>query len=214
MQGLEELAKAFADLGELRALLARTGLSESDFMTLLAIDRAGSAHAGAVAKTLGYSPAKASRGLGRLVSFGLVSETVDKADRRKLDFRLANNGFDVVFDLERTFGRERMVSAFGLFLRLQHESREAATALDVPVTPTEWGFVATLAAADRPLRVGELSQACCCQQPKTSMALRALVRKGLVSSESGLSPNSGSDCRAHRFSLNACTSSLSLLHQS
>lgn len=180
MSECERLIGRFSALGELKGLLAHTALSDADFMALLAVHHAGSASAGEIVSILGCSPATASRCLRRLVSLDLLVEAVDKSDRRRLVFKLANGGGNVVFDIERTLGRDRVAKAFELFTHAHRSARCARTTFGVPMTATEVSLVEMLFAAARPLRIGELAHACALSQPKTSMAVRSLERKGIV----------------------------------
>lgn len=180
MGAREELEERFSALGELKELLAHTVLSDADFMALLAIHRAGAASARAVAEALGHSPATTSRCLRRLAALDLIEEEVDKADRRRLVLSLSNSGGNVVFDIERTLGHDRVAAAFDFFSQLHRGAAESRATLGVPVSATEQGIVAVLSLADRPIRIGELARNCRLAQSKASMAVRALARKGVV----------------------------------
>lgn len=194
----ERILEGFRALGELRAALVGKAVSEAEVMMLLLLAVSGfdGGRLGDVANALGYSKPKASRCARKLVAYGLLTESVAKDDRRALCFKVANGGYNVVFDLQRLLGRDNVTAALDMFVFLQ-QGALAAYAAEERLTPTQWGVLTCLRVNERPMRAGDLAHSCALAQSTASMAVRALVQRGLVF----VSPGSSGDERIRLVAL-------------
>lgn len=176
------LADVFRSFHELEAIVRKDVLDLDAIMALFWLQGEWTSTAGRLSRSLRFSPSKTTRCLKRLVSLGLVEECLDDKDLRKCYFKLANKGENVAFEVARAFGKERMTWQLRCFRELRAAACLASASWDGGsiTAAAERLLLVLLHAAPSGLTVGDVCKATCMAQPKVSMSLKALEKRGAV----------------------------------
>ena len=171
------LSETFSDFEQLKAIVANADLNLDDIIALMWIQRNRGCSSGQIADALGVSPSTVTRIRSRLESSDLIKEYFDSSDLRKCNYRITNRGKNVVYEVGKRLGRNRIRRQFDRFIELRKAQVDAGM---TKVSDTPQRILLVLLAAEKGLAVGELSELCCISQSKASMALKSLRKDRLV----------------------------------
>jgi len=202
-RALERLSATMQRSRALEDRLRGSALDVNAMMMLARMKADGGATAGSLASELGLSQSKVSRLTACLIDAGLVDEHLMPDDLRKNHLKVTRRGDNLLVELSQVFGADALSRVCEERSTLLHVKAALGVAGEMRPSITELVILIALRLSSDRLSVGDLSALLAMDQPKVSMALRGLRRKGLVTAAS-----LKGDRRIHLFSLTAAGESV------
>lgn len=179
---LRWLAQTMASLSRLEEFLQGGALDVDAIMLLAQLKSSTHFTVGELASALGLSPSKMSRLVLRLLDTELIAEHPSRSDARKSVLRITGRGRNVLFEVEQELGKDVLSDTLERRTSLRHAQRAALLYCDARLSFTDMVILIALSFSPSGLNVSELGAHTLFSQPRVSMSLRALRKRGIVRS--------------------------------
>ncbi|ACV22954.1 homoprotocatechuate degradation operon regulator, HpaR [Slackia heliotrinireducens] len=176
---LKRLQTIYTDQNDLDTIISAGDLDFDTLALLVVLQKSERNTAGGIADQLSWTPSKTSRCLKKATARALIRESVDSKDLRKCHFKLSNKGANVVFEVSREFGAERLADLVTTTTSLRRSGHEAESEMSVSLSETSLRTVLLLFAHGA-ASVGAVSDMAKLSQPRISMALKSMQNQNLV----------------------------------